>query len=327
MPCGVIKTSESPNIQREFKAQLPEYDIDSLIETVRKAAIIDEIDGIRLFRKLEELKNREVSAIIAYGVDDQPFTAASTAVLLNYADEVAAGINLVAQTLGCRSKYLCLKKNYRNSKLFKSDFNGIQIISVKGKYPSDPAVKNMCERLNGVIFGVQAFRAIYQAAAYGLPQTSVVVTVWGGGLAEPGNIEVPFGTPVKTLLEQCQAYGTIERAVAGGLMTGRTVSPDSPLYASQTALTVLLETREYKTIDCIGCGRCGAVCPMGLSPYYIIDAVKKEDIAQVSQLGAGSCIGCGCCSYICPSYQPVTEMMKYSRKKVYAHKKEIANNA
>lgn len=327
VPCGVVKTSDSPHIERSFKEQLPEYDLDSLIDLIRESAIVDEVDGIRLFRKLEDLKNREVQAVIAYGVDDQPYTAASTAVLLNCADEISAGINLVAKTLGCEQKYLCIKKNYRNAELFTGNLNGIQIVSVKGKYPCAPAVKSFCERVNGIMIGVQALRAIYQAAAYGLPQISVVVTVWGEGLAEPANIEVPFGTPVKTLLEQCQAFGTIERVIAGGIMTGRTIALDSPLYVSQTALTPLIKTREHKTVNCIGCGRCGSVCPAGLSPYYIMGAIRQEDIDRVSQLGASSCIGCGCCSYICPSYLPVTEIMKYCRKKAYAHKKEIACNA
>lgn len=47
------------------------------------------------------------------------------------------------------------------------------------------------------------------------------MTITGGNIAQPRNLEVLIGTPVKDLLDECGwDPGTLERLVMGGPMMG-----------------------------------------------------------------------------------------------------------
>ena len=77
------------------------------------------------------------------------------------------------------------------------------------------------------------------------------------------------------------------------------------------------QTTTFVTVagNCIGCGRCSAVCPQGLNPMRILQELRRGNRRAVEELGIEDCIQCTCCSYICPSRQSVAgEILLYREK-------------
>lgn len=288
------------------------YTKDKLTEIIRKAAIINESSQNYLYSFLNP--SCQYEKIIIDAVDEQPFDLSRTATLLSYKNEVIGGAKIMAKAFGITNIELLAMKNFRTSELFKTGVDDIELIKVGGKYPLASVISQYTDSNNGLLVGAQCCRAVYRAAVFGEPQLSNAVTVWGNGVECPAILEVLNGTPVDELLLHCHANGILERVVGGGVMKGYSASPAFPLFRWDSALTAMLIKKHHKTAQCINCGRCASVCPMGLAPYYITRSSKKIGERRAKELCAELCINCGACSYICPSRISLNALIKSFKK-------------
>lgn len=308
----------------EERGQRKDLTLRRLVGIAKRAAIVDEKDGRRLWKKLEELEEGEKPAwVYADGIDDQPFMAAGLAVLSSFGAQVAAGLRMLCQALSAGGGILA-RAGEEADALLSEEYFGFPVQYIRGKYPSAPAVDAFLESLHGVRFGVGALLALCRAVEDGTPQTTAVVTVAGDGVQAPLHIEAPLGVTVGGLLEQCGAFGVIQRVVAGGVMTGRIAGPQSPLHPGITALTAQAVITEPPHTTCTGCGRCAQVCPAGLAPFYLYRVAKKSTLPQLEELGGWQCMECGCCSYVCPSGLPLAACTRWIRRTLEAAEKKGA---
>ena len=65
--------------------------------------------------------------------------------------------------------------------------------------------------------------------------------------------------------------------------------------------------------NCIRCGECVTVCPMGLEPHLLMNLTEKGRYATASQEDILTCIECGSCSYVCPSHRPLLEYIRFGK--------------
>ena len=308
----------------EERGQRKDLTLRRLVGIAKRAAIVDEKDGRRLWKKLEELEEGEKPAwVYADGIDDQPFMAAGLAVLSSFGAQVAAGLRMLCQALSAQGGILA-RAGEEADALLSEEYFGFPVQYIRGKYPSAPAVDAFLESFHGVRFGVGALLALCRAVEDGTPQTTAVVTVAGDGVQAPLHIEAPLGVTVGGLLEQCGAFGVIQRVVAGGVMTGRIAGPQSPLPPGITALTAQAVITEPPHTTCTGCGRCAQVCPAGLAPFYLYRVAKKSTLPQLEELGGWQCMECGCCSYVCPSGLPLAACTRWIRRTLEAAEKKGA---
>lgn len=295
-----------------------ELSLRRLIGIAKRAAIVDERDGQRLWRKLEALEDGPPPfAVYVDAIDDQPFMSASLAILASFGEDIREALRLLCGALNASGGILA-RWNREADALLGEAFMEYPVTYVQGKYPSAPVVDVYVETIQGVRFGAGACLALARAVAEGLPQTTAVVTVAGDGVQTPLNLEVPLGTSVEDLLTQCGASGVIQRVVAGGLMSGRIIGPAAPLLPSLTALTAQSATTEPPRTACTGCGRCASVCPAGLAPFYLYQAAKGTGLEGLRKLGGADCIECGCCSYVCPAGLPLSAGTRWIRRNLEA---------
>jgi electron transport complex protein RnfC len=81
---------------------------------------------------------------------------------------------------------------------------------------------------------------------------------------------------------------------------------DDPVGKTCYAIVVMSKTQAsfHKQLNCINCGECRAVCPVGLDPQNIFKRIRAQEIDNVWKTG---CHGCGCCKIVCPSGLPLLE--------------------
>ena len=87
-------------------------------------------------------------------------------------------------------------------------------------------------------------------------------------------------------------------------------------------------TKKQKETNCIRCGKCAEVCPMGLMPMMISASALHEDFDRAEANHAMDCMSCGCCSYICPAKKPIAQNIKFAKDMIAAKRmKERAKQA
>jgi len=73
------------------------------------------------------------------------------------------------------------------------------------------------------------------------------------------------------------------------------------------------EASRGKQENCIRCGECVTVCPMGLEPHLLMSLTEKGMYEKASFEDIMTCIECGSCSYVCPSHRPLLDYIRYGK--------------
>jgi electron transport complex protein RnfC len=186
-----------------------------------------------------------------------------------------------------------------------------------GRYPGEFGY--VCQNV-GTAYAVHRLRAARE------PLTSRIVTVTGGGVRAPQNVDAPIGTPIAELIELCGGYtDDVVRLIAGGSMMGYALPDDAVpttkatnCLIAATSAEVRLDTHEW---PCIRCGECALVCPSRLMPQELLVAATTSDFGALATLGLQDCIECGCCDVICPSQIMLTERFRIAKRAVAAHER------
>lgn len=172
------------------------------------------------------------------------------------------------------------------------------------------------------IHNVGTAHAVHKAIRHGQPLVSRVVTVSGGAVAQPMNVEVPLGTLISELFNFCKVNSEqTARIIMGGPMMGDSLPHTGLPTVKATSGILALTQSELKNTEeqpCIRCASCVSVCPAGLRPLDMANNIRINQLDVAVDIGLKDCISCGCCSYICPSNIPLVQYFKYASGEVAA---------
>jgi len=211
----------------------------------------------------------------------------------------------------------------------------IQVIQIPTRYPMgwdrqliryvtgrEVPVGCRSSEIGVTIHNIGTAYATHKAIRHGQPLVSRVITVSGGAVGKPMNVEVPLGTLITELFAFCEV-DTMQtaRIVMGGPMMGDSLPHTGLPTVKATSGILALTKAELKSTDeqpCIRCASCVSVCPAGLRPVDMVNNIRVNQLDAAVDIGLKDCISCGCCSYICPSNIPLVQYFKYASGEVAA---------
>lgn len=194
---------------------------DAILDAVRRAGIIDELDGIPLHLKLADWKDKAFDVLVADGTEAEPYASSAWAVLTESAEDVWRGLALAARAAGIPRYHVAVLLPTKRRRPLAQRLGEEAVYQVRSKYPAD-RLTGGAGRSAVCRIGVQAALALCRAAALGEPQTSCVLTVAGDAVANPQNVRVPFGTPAGEVLRACGLSSDPQYLIFGDAMTGVT---------------------------------------------------------------------------------------------------------
>lgn len=273
--------------------------------------------------------------LLVNGVECEPYISCDDALLRERADRVVAGAGLLLTALGAGQAVIAVKNGMPearaalHSALQAAADPRLAISVVTGRYPAG-GERQLIELVTGrevpagglpadvgvVCQNVGTAAAVADWFLSGQPLVSRIITVTGGGVARPCNVEARLGTPVADLVALAGGYqGTPLRLVMGGPMMGIAL-PDDALPVTAATNCLLVATAADLGLDgvaagapelpCIRCGACVEACPANLLPQELLAAARDGDRAALATFGLAECIECGACDYVCPSRIPLT---------------------
>ena len=95
------------------------------------------------------------------------------------------------------------------------------------------------------------------------------------------------------------------------------VNLDAPVTKGASSILIMKESEATRTqeTNCIRCGKCMEVCPMGLEPYLFSALVNNGKIQEAIGERLMDCIECGCCLFTCPANKPLLDEIRLAKNK------------
>ena len=282
--------------------------------------------------KLDSKKLDVLDTLVLNGAECEPYITSDTCTMLDNADMIRKGVELILRHSKIKSVYIGIEKNKAEcishlSGVF-ANMPKVKVETLPDTYPQG-AEKILIYNTTGrvvpegglpsdvgiLVMNVTTIAALAEYVETGMPLVKKCVTVDGSVVKEPKNLIVPVGTSVGDLIEAAGGLNDeAGKVIIGGPMMGTAIySLDYPVMKNCNAVVVLSKKEAKKQYEnpCIHCGRCVAICPMGLNPTVYAKAMNVSDaedrIQRYTDAKLNLCIECGSCSYVCPSNRPLVE--------------------
>lgn len=286
--------------------------------------------------KLHVRPGKPIHTLILNGAECEPYITCDDMLMRERADEIIAGAQVMMHIVKPQECLVGIEDNKPEAiaamRAAAANDARIQVVPIPTLYPSG-AAKQLTYILTGkevpsggrssdigvLCNNVATARAIYRAVVHGEPSLSRYVTVTGTGIAQPVNVEVPFGTPVGHLA--AHAGGTTAQAKRwrmGGPMMGITLYDlATPVVKAMNCLLVNDELESSQpAMPCIRCGRCADACPSSLLPQQLYWFARAREFDKAKAHHLSDCIECGCCSHVCPSHIPLVDYYRFAKAEI-----------
>ena len=279
---------------------------DEIIRLARMARIVDERDGLPLFRKLKAAQDKD-AVLLVEAMDDEPYISSQLGPLLHLREECASGAALARRAVGAKDVLVLVYKNITDLEIkIPKTIEGLEVQRIGGVYPADNRSESSLPRRKNASYlyvGACALIHLHRAVFQGTVQTTAFVTVAGDCVDKPANLEVSLGLSATRVLEACGLIVQPNRVIAGGSMTGVSIADTDKVTVTPVtrALLAFREDQRDRRYACIGCGRCTEVCPMGLDPRFICACLDMNRRGELRKTDYQYCVGCMSCSYSCPA--------------------------
>ena len=317
----------------------PELDSKTIVEKIKNAGIVG-LGGATFpcHVKLTPPPGSKAECVIINAVECEPYLTADHRLMLEHADEILVGVDLIMKAVNVTKGYIGIENNKPDAiKLMTekaSQYPNIEVVPLKVKYPQGgekqlidavigrqvPAPPAIPISVGAVVQNVGTAFAIYEAVMKNKPLIDRIITVTGKSVKNPSNLLARLGTPFQQLIDECGGLPEdTGKIIGGGPMMGKALlSLEVPMTKGSSGLLIMneKEARRSEPQPCIRCAKCVSACPMGLEPYLLSKASAMEDWEMAEKNDVVSCVECGSCQFTCPSKRPLLDMIRLGKTTV-----------
>ena len=269
-----------------------------------------------------------VHTLIVNAAECEPFITSDHRLMLEDAEDLIAGCQLVMKFLGLSEGFIGIEDNkmdaiqHLDQLLAAKGITNIKTFKLQARYPKG-AERVLVYEVTGktmnagvlpadlgiILSNVTTIAFVGQYFRNGMPLINKRMTVDGDAVARPTNVIAPIGTQIHDVIEFCGGYKQEPRKILmGGPMMGRAIFSDElPIVKNNNAILAFSKAQALvkEETACINCGRCHQACPFKLIPTALAAAYERRDAQALSDLKVMQCMECGSCSYICPARRPL----------------------
>ncbi len=317
----------------------PELTAEEIIKRVKDAGVTGMGGaGFPTFIKLTPPPTAKAECVIINGVECEPYITSDYRLMLEHADEILVGLQLLMKAVNVDKGYIGIEDNKPKAiELFEqktANMNGIEIVPLAKKYPQGgekqlvdavirrqvPAPPAIPVNVGAVVQNVGTAFAVYQAVMKNKPLFERYTTVTGKQIKNPGNFLVRMGTPMSQLIDACGGLPEGDNKIlAGGPMMGKALlNTEVPICKGTNSVTILTDDDAHRkeAQPCIRCAKCVSACPMGLEPYLLSTLSSMKNWERVEAEDITSCIECGSCQFTCPAHRPLLDNIRLGKSTV-----------
>lgn len=288
-----------------------------------------------------------INYVIANGCECEPYITCDDRLMRRYADEIVGGMKVVLRLFPNARGVAVIEDNkpeaFAAMEAATANEPNITCHKVLTKYPQG-GERSLIAEIAGIhiklgmlpadagciVDNVGTMRAIYRAVCKSEGLIERGFTVSGDAVNRPCNLIVKIGTSFREVLDAAGGFKEgvePKKLLSGGPMMGIAMpNLDGAVCKNHNALVVFAEDpvvqAEKEQTECLRCGRCVEVCPLGLVPQLMAVAAKRRDWERYEKKLYGlECIACGACTFICPARRPLMQTFKQAKAEIMAAKR------
>ncbi len=334
---------EDKALQVPLSYEIP--DRETLLKRIREAGIVGLGGaGFPTHVKLSPPPEKRVDTIIINASECEPFLTTDHRVLLEEADRIVHGFDLVLSMFPDAQGIIAIENNKPDAiEKLRAEITvdrvvhkkRMKVVALTTKYPQG-AEKQLIYACTGrevpsgglpadigcIVNNVDTIIAIDRAIRRSRPIMRKIVTVVGGAVNNPGNYKIRLGMKYGDMMNAIGGFKSKPyKMISGGPMMGVAMySLDVPVIKTSSALICFTEEegRLKPESNCIRCGKCVSACPMNLMPLDLNRFVLQGDLESFKGYNGLDCIECGSCSYICPAKRHLAQSIRATRRDLMA---------
>lgn len=308
---------------------------EELHRRVQEAGIVG-MGGAMFPAAVKLAPSERIDTVIVNGCECEPVLTCDHRTMLERTDALLYGMRAIRHAVGAERVVVAIEANkgdairlYRELAAVYRDFD-VRALPARYPYGAErvlvPAVTGRRvppgqypDAVGVVVHNVATVVAIADALREGIPLIYRPLTVAGGAVAQPCNLLVPIGTPLKDVLAAVGLKEQPREIVMGGPMMGITVAGDDvPVIKGTSGILARTEAElhHFRESACLRCGRCVDACPAGLMPTQLARLSSRGMFDKADELGATECMECGLCSYTCPAELPLTQLIRMGKREI-----------
>lgn len=324
----LVKTADRPDLTPEL-----------IVEKIKNAGLVG-MGGacFPVHVKLCPPPGAKAECVIINAVECEPYLTADHRLMLEKADQVLVGVDLIMKAVKVNKGYIGIEENKPDAIKLMTEkaqaYPNIEIVPLKTKYPQGgekqlidavirrqvPAPPAIPISVGAVVQNVGTAYAVYEAVMKNKPLFERIVTVTGKSLAQPSNFLARMGTPMSQLIEACGGLPSdTGKVIGGGPMMGKALmNIEVPICKGSSGVLIMndKEAKRGKASNCIRCAKCVSACPMGLEPFLLATVSAKVNWEKAEAEDITSCIECGSCQFTCPSHRPLLDNIRIGKQTV-----------
>jgi len=324
----LVKTADRPDLTPEL-----------IVEKIKNAGLVG-MGGacFPVHVKLCPPPGAKAECVIINAVECEPYLTADHRLMLEKADQVLVGVDLIMKAVKVNKGYIGIEENKPDAIKLMTEkaqaYPNIEIVPLKTKYPQGgekqlidavirrqvPAPPAIPISVGAVVQNVGTAYAVYEAVMKNKPLFERIVTVTGKSLAQPSNFLARMGTPMSQLIEACGGLPSdTGKVIGGGPMMGKALmNVEVPICKGSSGVLIMndKEAKRGKASNCIRCAKCVSACPMGLEPFLLATVSAKANWEKAEAEDITSCIECGSCQFTCPSHRPLLDNIRIGKQTV-----------
>ncbi len=335
--CVEIKTDGQQEIHESVMPPTS-LDRESLLKSIRESGLVGLGGaGFPTAVKLSPPPGKNIDILVINGAECEPYITSDYREMIENPKGILEGTKTIMELIGVKKAFIGIELNkpeaIKQMKLLTEGFENIQVVPLRTRYPQG-GEKQLIYAVTGrkvpvgklpsdvgvLVHNVNTVSFIAGFLSNGMPLIKKRITVEGGAVAKPMNVEVLIGTSLKDVFEFCGGFKEEPRKVImGGPMMGvAQFSLENTVLKQTNALLALTakETADGRESTCIRCGKCVAACPMSLLPLYINLSVINGKIEESLKFHVNDCMECGSCSYVCPASRHLVQSIRYAKEEL-----------
>lgn len=279
-------------------------------------------------------QGQRIEELLINGAECEPYLTTDHRLMVERPEAVIHGTEIVRRKLGAKHATIGVEKNKPDAiELLRQHIGDrpIDVLGLEVKYPQGAEKMLIKAAYNKEVpagalprdigLAVNNVGTIVAIADYfdtGMPLIERIVTVAGPGVAEPANLIVPLGTPIREVLHYCGGLKESTREVImGGPMMGTPIADlDAPILKGSSGILAFTskETGRPREYPCIRCGRCLEACPYFLNPSRLAKLGKARLFEEMKEHhNVMDCVECGACTFACPSNIPIVQLIRTAK--------------